>query len=66
MELQVCEVLRGTSSPDGAGVHIQDIILGLQHRKISRSLLEVKKTLTMLMEQGTVYTGADDDRYCVI
>lgn len=53
-------------SHDGAGAHIQDIMMGLQQRKISKSMVEVKKALTTLLEQGAMYTGADDDRYCVI
>lgn len=53
-------------SPDNAGTHILDIMSALNKRKNNTPLIEVKKTLTILLEQGNLYTGADDDRYCAI
>lgn len=60
------EVIRLCSPPDGAGAQVSDIARALEQRQIRKPLGEIKKSLLGLINNGTAYSGADDDRYCLV
>ncbi len=50
----------------GYGVHISEIMSSLLKKNQKSTLLEVKKKLAQHIDHGTMYLGADDDRYCAL
>ena len=61
---QVKYIMQQIASPEGA--RISQILPKLQQQGVHMTMPDLKKLLNQCIENGTMYSGADDDHICSI